>query len=856
MSKRDLNILALVCLAAIVMMFISPALNGALVAKPFYRFFQPGIRADHFYTTNELERNYLLDSTDWIDEGLAGYIFNEPVNGTVPLYRYYNEERNDHFLARTQTQRERAEEFGWEYQGIAGYVHPDRAEHTTPLYGQWSPLVNDHFYTINYSETQAAMFGGYRRPYIFGWVYTEPYNLTQPVNYDLPYGLIGTELPIALAPEEYNESGEHTDNFLRSWIDMMLALGNQTNNTNLSETLFALLNQTTNEEVQELMASPARMTMDGFIHMNTTEHSEYFGVRNNETETLRLDIATYCEMPDNIPPGVPYQDGGLSLDTYSAIILDANESAALGLMLRSDETAIPGKYHRCYVEITNDGEEYARKSLTIYYTELTDESVEFIEDSEPQISDDDRALIDNSIDRLLLADDELETDGYVTTSFSTYNDEYYDLNVSFEVDCSDTLPGIGVDITGPASVAPSELEMYAMSISLPPDSTEGEHLCSLSIYQYHLEYDDWVEYKRRYFDIIYTMADDTENVDQIICGDGEVQGTEQCDDGNLQNGDGCSDICLWEPDIDQPPPVCGDGVVVPPEECDDGNLLNGDGCSDICMEEPDVDQPPPVCGDGIITPPEECDDGGTEDDDGCSAECMIQEILQPPPSPPDQPDGGPEGPAPDPNSPPDLTFTSVDVNGFFNVTDLGGPNMTYNIEFGVPWNFGVTVENTGTGTAGASDLFMMLSDECQGGTELGSQVFRTYELYAGSNQPYEWGAADIGLMPNGTYCIIAEADHSSELVELNEANNRAERKIKILDIGEGFVLDLDLGLAIPDAEGNSIEFIAWDGIFATIRFNTDMGTYSPGQVKDYPTEGYTIRLIGANTSVAKVIIWD
>ena len=33
---------------------------------------------------------------------------------------------------------------------------------------------------------------------------------------------------------------------------------------------------------------------------------------------------------------------------------------------------------------------------------------------------------------------------------------------------------------------------------------------------------------------------------RIICGDGQIRGTEECDDGNLANGDGCSAMCLIE----------------------------------------------------------------------------------------------------------------------------------------------------------------------------------------------------------------------------------------------------------------------------------------------------------------------
>lgn len=38
--------------------------------------------------------------------------------------------------------------------------------------------------------------------------------------------------------------------------------------------------------------------------------------------------------------------------------------------------------------------------------------------------------------------------------------------------------------------------------------------------------------------------------------------------------------------IDYVPIVCGDGVLAPSEECDDGNLVDGDGCSATCHKEP------------------------------------------------------------------------------------------------------------------------------------------------------------------------------------------------------------------------------------------------------------------------------
>ena len=59
----------------------------------------------------------------------------------------------------------------------------------------------------------------------------------------------------------------------------------------------------------------------------------------------------------------------------------------------------------------------------------------------------------------------------------------------------------------------------------------------------------------------------------IICGDGLLGSTEQCDDGNLTNGDGCSNTC----EIEQPDFVCE--APVPPaasgENIGDGSLESG-----------------------------------------------------------------------------------------------------------------------------------------------------------------------------------------------------------------------------------------------------------------------------------------
>ena len=100
------------------------------------------------------------------------------------------------------------------------------------------------------------------------------------------------------------------------------------------------------------------------------------------------------------------------------------------------------------------------------------------------------------------------------------------------------------------------------------------------------------------------------------CGDGVVEGEEQCDDGNLVSGDGCSAQCKLE--------GCGNGIVdiALGERCDDGNTEDGDGCSADCRTNE-------RCGNGILDADlgEVCDDGNNASGDGCSADCLSEEVC-------------------------------------------------------------------------------------------------------------------------------------------------------------------------------------------------------------------------------------
>jgi len=64
------------------------------------------------------------------------------------------------------------------------------------------------------------------------------------------------------------------------------------------------------------------------------------------------------------------------------------------------------------------------------------------------------------------------------------------------------------------------------------------------------------------------------------CGNGLLEGDEECDEGAANSDsepDACRSACLL--------PSCGDGVADSGEDCDDGDAWGGDGCTPLCEAE-------------------------------------------------------------------------------------------------------------------------------------------------------------------------------------------------------------------------------------------------------------------------------
>jgi len=96
-------------------------------------------------------------TSNWVDEGYIGFVFNSPQSGTfttVALHRLYNVHNNDHFITADANEYSSLVSQGWNDEGILGYVYPSTtttAPNSNPVYRYNSPH-SGHFFTSDINE--------------------------------------------------------------------------------------------------------------------------------------------------------------------------------------------------------------------------------------------------------------------------------------------------------------------------------------------------------------------------------------------------------------------------------------------------------------------------------------------------------------------------------------------------------------------------------------------------------------------------------------------------------------------------------------------------------------------------------
>ncbi|OKO71248.1 hypothetical protein AC630_33425 [Bradyrhizobium sp. AS23.2] len=131
-------------------------------------------------TTDTNEVNTITSFWGWQKrDEIDMYVFNVPVSGTVPLYRYKNDRLRDHLFT-TDQKEGRIAAAQWDYtaEGICCYVSATQQPNTTPLWRLFHPESGIHYYTISVEERDLLQFGkNYKLEGTEGYVWTSPATL-------------------------------------------------------------------------------------------------------------------------------------------------------------------------------------------------------------------------------------------------------------------------------------------------------------------------------------------------------------------------------------------------------------------------------------------------------------------------------------------------------------------------------------------------------------------------------------------------------------------------------------------------------------------------------------------------------
>ena len=140
------------------------------------------MKSDHFYTVSQLERDIEFAYSDYIEEGIACFVPECPVPGTMPL-RFYHASKHDHLYTTSADEGAIAvAKRGYTSQGISCHVFASQIEGTQPLLRLFNSKTYDHLYTTSSIEADNAVkMYNYQSEGTACFVFTDPEPATIPL---------------------------------------------------------------------------------------------------------------------------------------------------------------------------------------------------------------------------------------------------------------------------------------------------------------------------------------------------------------------------------------------------------------------------------------------------------------------------------------------------------------------------------------------------------------------------------------------------------------------------------------------------------------------------------------------------
>ncbi|MBD5424501.1 MAG: hypothetical protein HDR44_05225 [Allobaculum sp.] len=119
--------------------------------KTLYRLFNT-LTGEHFFTSNESERNELLKDSRWSDEGQG---WTSPEVSDFPIYRLVNPNNGDHHYTMDKNEYDILAQYGWQQEGIGLYSADSNSEDIVQLHRLYNPNCKEagsHQYTVSEEE--------------------------------------------------------------------------------------------------------------------------------------------------------------------------------------------------------------------------------------------------------------------------------------------------------------------------------------------------------------------------------------------------------------------------------------------------------------------------------------------------------------------------------------------------------------------------------------------------------------------------------------------------------------------------------------------------------------------------------
>ena len=98
--------------------FLAPNYLGTV---PVYRFWNTS--GKHFYTSNENEKNYVMNSLKYKYEGIAYYVQPTQVASTIPVYRLWQPSTGNYLFTTSAYERDSVTKLGYRYEGTPFYAY-------------------------------------------------------------------------------------------------------------------------------------------------------------------------------------------------------------------------------------------------------------------------------------------------------------------------------------------------------------------------------------------------------------------------------------------------------------------------------------------------------------------------------------------------------------------------------------------------------------------------------------------------------------------------------------------------------------------------------------------------------------